>query len=172
MLPFRRTLPLKMPTRKMTPGATAVTSTRPPLRRMLQLNMQKKSLQTLRMSRTTTTWCQLICWTCSTDPITCQGTLNGDILGRIKEMRSGEASAAVSVYCRKHGCTAPLTRTHKAPAVDDILAWFEAGQELPPGADSRPQHVAMYRELLRRKGISQGSARHGFVLCLPWRGMP
>ena len=85
------------------------------------------------------------------DPITCQVTLNGDILGRIKEMRSGEASAAVSVYCRRHGCTAPLTRTHKAPAVDDILAWFEAGQDLPPGADSRPQHVAMYRELLRRK---------------------
>lgn len=50
------------------------------------------------------------------------------IIGRIKLMHENTNREAVSVYCRMHGCSPPLTRSINAPSHIDMLRWFKAGQ--------------------------------------------
>lgn len=55
-------------------------------------------------------------------------------LGRISLIKVGTPQEAVSVYCRRHGCSF-MKGCRVAPSNDDMLAWFRAGMEIPKGRD-------------------------------------
>ena len=55
-----------------------------------------------------------------------------EIWGRISIVKEGMPGEAMSVYCRRHGCTI-VTRARGAIPAPITLRWFLAGQELPAG---------------------------------------
>ena len=64
------------------------------------------------------------------------------ILGRISVIREGTPRAAISLYCRRHGCSI-LRTVDKAPSRDSCLRWFQAGLDVPTGrtAALRKRHA-------------------------------
>ena len=62
-----------------------------------------------------------------------------DIWGRISVVREGQPSEAVSVYCRRHGCSV-LKRTKDALTIPEYLRCFQLGQDLPKDRSASMQH--------------------------------
>ena len=63
----------------------------------------------------------------------------GAILGRIKPVRPGAKDEAISVYCRRHGCSKMLRPT-QAPDQANLLAWFRDGKDIPD--QHKPEYKA------------------------------
>ena len=77
----------------------------------------------------------------------------GNIIGRIKPMRVGAPSEAISVYCRHHGCSVPLRRTANSLSQTQIIQWFADGVQLGKGREFRTKHQNMYSQALRDAGL-------------------
>ncbi len=76
-----------------------------------------------------------------------------EIIGRIKPVRQGERSEAISVYCRHHGCTVPLKRTAASLSQAQIVQWFADGVQFGRGNEFRERHQNMYNQMLRDAGL-------------------
>ena len=63
----------------------------------------------------------------------------GAILGSIKPVRPGAKDEAISVYCRRHGCSKMLRPT-QAPDQANLLAWFRDGKDIPD--QHKPEYKA------------------------------
>ena len=61
-----------------------------------------------------------------------------DIWGKISIIREGLPGEAMSVYCRRHGCSF-VKSTKDAIATPDVLRWFLLGQDLPKDRSAATQ---------------------------------
>lgn len=71
-----------------------------------------------------------------------------DVWGRISVVREGQPSEAVSIYCRRHGCSI-MKRTKDAIAVERVLQWFLLGQSVPTDRSAAAQnhHKKLFGEV-------------------------
>ena len=58
-----------------------------------------------------------------------QTNIDGPVIGRISVLHKNTPKEAISVYCRRHGCS-KLVRVVKAPSHDRIMEWFAAGLDI------------------------------------------
>ena len=77
------------------------------------------------------------------DPRTSQVNIGDRTIGRIKPMKEGTPGAAVTVYCRLHGCS-KIVRPHKMPSHDSVLDWFRLGSDMPSGAEHKCAHLRLW----------------------------
>jgi hypothetical protein len=70
------------------------------------------------------------------------------ILGRIKPVHPGSAKECISVYCRRHGCTPPLTRSSQGMSLVRMVEWFRDGEDIEFGKAHRAEHMKRWHELL------------------------
>jgi hypothetical protein len=77
----------------------------------------------------------------------------GRIVGSRTICHVGTRREAISVYCRLHQCKTPMKRTHQAPTVLQVKAWFSAGLDLERGAPGRAEHLGrLWRDHCSRLG--------------------
>ena len=60
---------------------------------------------------------------------TVTSSATGEKLGRISLIKEKTKGEAVSVYCRRHGCSIMVGSKH-APALLDVLKWYAAGEDI------------------------------------------
>ncbi len=75
-------------------------------------------------------------WCVTDSQVKLRGT--DELIGRVKMMRTGLPTEAVSVYCRRHGSTPPLRRTHQSPTIESLLGWFASG---PKDRQTQQRHM-------------------------------
>ncbi len=71
----------------------------------------------------------------SYNPLTGQVTTRSEVpepLGRISLIKIGTPAEAVSIYCRRHGCSI-MKRCAQSPSHPALLEWFKAGLDIPKG---------------------------------------
>ena len=71
-----------------------------------------------------------------------------DIWGRISLVKQNTPQEAVSLYCRRHGCS--IMRTSRTvPPTEHLLKWFLRGQDIDAGhtAANKSKHKAMFNDL-------------------------
>ena len=73
---------------------------------------------------------------------------NKDSLGRVSLIKEGTRQEAVSVYCRRHGCSF-MKRCHEALSKQQLEMWFHLGQDIPKGrtAALQARHKALLQTL-------------------------